>query len=33
MFGLIAAGRLVQTESEQVAENRFVFSISDPPRT
>eukprot|EP01135_Chromosphaera_perkinsii_P010199 Nk52_evm65s2039 gene=Nk52_evmTU65s2039 len=30
MFGVIAAGRLVQLESEQVAENRFVFSIQDP---
>lgn len=29
MFGLIVSGRLVQTESQQVAENQFLFNIED----
>eukprot|EP00041_Stephanoeca_diplocostata_P012738 m.214083 g.214083 ORF g.214083 m.214083 type:complete len:193 (+) comp19068_c0_seq2:142-720(+) len=30
MFGVIAAGRLVNTDAQQVAENKFAFAIPSP---
>jgi len=30
MFGCIVAGRLVQTNLQQVAENKYLFALADP---
>ncbi|XP_065844792.1 protein Hikeshi-like [Oscarella lobularis] len=32
LFGYVAAGRLIQTECEQIAENQFVFVVPDIDR-
>ncbi|KAL3842587.1 hypothetical protein ACJMK2_020581 [Sinanodonta woodiana] len=29
MFGLIVSGRIVQTDAQQISENKFIFNIQD----